>query len=201
MWFSKRAIVKHLKHYKYYDDYLNHQMEKTCDSERREKWTTTEWDMKIKLFTNIFEKYPDVISPGKRALCLCARMGQEVVALENMGLKAIGIDLVPNLPHVIEGDIHKLEFEDETFDFIFSNSFDHSLYPDIFVKEMERVLLRGGHSLVQFQFGETDEYAETEIHNIDSVIPLYENSDIVVSHAIKPEGFASYTWEVLAKKR
>ena len=63
-------------------------------------------------------------------LCLGARTGQEVVALKELGVEnSIGIDIVPHEPNVIKGDIHDLDFKDETFDFVYTNIIDHSINP------------------------------------------------------------------------
>src|SRR3546814_10121718 len=85
---------------------------KTLDPIRREKWLGEEWRSKIDGFKSIFRRNDAVIQGCQKALCLGARTGQEVVALEELGLDAIGIDLVPCPPHVEAGDIHNLRFED-----------------------------------------------------------------------------------------
>lgn len=192
--------MKKLRHYTKYDDYVEHQKKKSLDPVRRKKWLTTEWDMKIKMFTEVFSRHTDIILPGYRALCLCARTGQEVVALQNMGLEAIGIDLVASPPFVIEGDIHNIDFPDESIDFAFSNSFDHSLYPDTFISETERILKKGGHALMHFQFNVADDYAENKLETIDPVLKLFTKSEIILSQSIEGMEFPSYHWEVIAQK-
>src|SRR3546814_7440693 len=85
-----------------------------------------EWRSKIDGFKSIFRRNDAVIQGCQKALCLGARTGQEVVALEELGLDAFGIDLVPCPPHVEAGDIHNLRFEDASFDLIFTNIVDRS---------------------------------------------------------------------------
>jgi len=63
-------------------------------------------------------------------------------------MDAIGIDIVPYEPYVILGDIHNAPFEDASVDFVFTNIFDHSIYPQKFISEMQRVLKPGGHVLM-----------------------------------------------------
>ena len=75
-----------------------------------------------------------------KCLCFGARTGQEVVALNEIGMEAKGIDIVPQEPYVIKGDIHDAPFVDDTFDFVFTNIVDHSIYPQKFMSEIERVL-------------------------------------------------------------
>ena len=66
-------------------------------------------------------------------------------ALKRVGVNdSIGLDLVPYPPIVIKGDFHHQPFDDKAFDFEFSNVFDHALYPDKFVGEIERTLKPGG---------------------------------------------------------
>src|SRR3546814_8609270 len=49
---------------------------------RREKWLGEEWRSKIDGFKSIFRRNGAVIQGCQKALCLGARTGQEVVALE-----------------------------------------------------------------------------------------------------------------------
>ena len=92
------------------------------------------WDNKEG--TEIFNQYDEILSSCKNALCLGARTGQEVVALQERGIDAIGIDLVPCKPYVIVGDIHDLKYEDASYDFMYTNIFDHCFYPEKFCQEI-----------------------------------------------------------------
>lgn len=193
--------MKRLREYKEYTQYLEHQSSKTLDPERRRKWLNEEWELKLSGFTDIFTRLGPVVQAGHRALCIGARTGQEVAALRSLGVDAIGIDIVPHEDLVIEGDMHELPFEDSSFDFIFSNVFDHSLYPDKKVAEIERVLKVDGHAMIQLQLGVSpDRFSENEIDNVDhDVICLFEQSKIVHSHAIS-SNFAGMNWEILMGK-
>jgi SAM-dependent methyltransferase len=189
--------IQKLKNYANYEDYVNHQKEKTLDPVRRKKWIEDEWLMKIEMFTEIFKRHSDIVK-GK-ALCVCARMGHEVSVLQSLGVDAIGMDLVPHLPLVEEGDMHNLKYDDNTFDFVFSNSFDHSLEPDKMISEIERVLKPGGHALLQFQFNVADNYAETKLKDINPVINLISSSEVVLNAKIPPSKCPTYHWEVVFK--
>ena len=126
------------------------------------------------------------MTAGGKALGICARTGQEVVALNNLGLDAIGVDIAPHPPLVIEGDAHDLPFEDNEFDFVFSNSFDHSIYPAKFISEMERVLKPGGYGLLHLQLTKkVDDYAENIITSEDPVISLLTDSKVCKNKNIK----------------
>jgi len=186
--------------YKQYDDYLKFQKEKTLDPERIEKWFNQEWEKKYNGFREIFNNNYQYIKDKSNAICLGARTGQEVKALIDLGIKAIGIDLVPFPPYTIEGDIHNLKALDSTFDFIFTNIFDHSLYPDKFCNEMERVCKSGGIIIIHLQLGvDGDKYSENVIHKPNIIYKYFRDSEILKSRAIK-NCFDGMNWELIFKK-
>ena len=194
--------MKILKEYDNYDDYTEHQKEKTLDPVRRKKWLGEEWELKLNGFSDIFGyNCQNILKEGMSALCIGARTGQEVVALKNLGIDAIGIDLVECEPHVVFGDMHNLEYEDESFDFVFTNVFDHSLYPDKMISEIERVLRIGGYFLLHMQVRqEIDDYAENEIQSVENdIIPLFEKTEVCLIRTI-PRNFAGMNWEILTAK-
>ena len=194
--------MKSIRKYKKYEDYLDHQKEKSLDPARIKKWTNEEWDEKIVMFSSLFKRHKSFLKEGDRALCLCARTGQEVVALQNMGMDAIGVDLVAYPPLVIEADIHNLPFEDNDFDFVFSNSLDHSLYPDKFLSEMQRILKSGGHGLLHLQLiANPDKYAENILLNAEPVIQKLTNAEVVISRSLQGVPYATYQWELLFRKK
>lgn len=128
-----------VRDYPSYDAYLAHQVSKTADPKIREK-VKQNWDRDWELFSGHFSPLPHVLPPaGARALCLGARLGCEVAVLRDMGYDAIGVDLVPNPPLVIEGDFHALPFAPQSFDFVFSNSLDHIFDLDKWAAEVLRV--------------------------------------------------------------
>ena len=185
--------MKILREYNKYEDYVSHQKEKTLNHQRREDWLKNR-EERIQMFYNHFERVKNVFNAG-RALCVCARMGEEVEALRKHGMGAIGIDLVPYLPWVIEGDAHSIPFEDNEFDFVFSNSFDHSIVPDVFVAEMLRVLKIDGFGVLHLQVTEdVDVYAENTITNPYDVASYFE-----ICQVYKLEDDI-YNYEILFKK-
>jgi len=186
------------REYEDYQRYLDHQKEKSEDPKRVKKWLNEEWNQKIDMFTKIFKKNEEYLTDGGKALGVCARTGQEVVALNNLGMDAIGIDIAPHPPLVIEGDAHNIPFEDDEFDFVFSNSFDHSIYPDKFVSEMERVLKPGGYGLLHLQLTKkVDNYAENIITSEAPVIALLTNSIICKNEDLKRQ---CYNKEIVFRK-
>jgi SAM-dependent methyltransferase len=142
-----------VRKYKDYDAYVAHQVEKLgrvypiIGAHDYRRGTLIVFDA---LFKQVIKKCLNR-KIGGRLLCLGARLGEEVVAWQNLGFDAIGIDLNPgpNNKFVIKGDFHNLEFEDESFDYVFSNSVDHVLYIDKFNKECHRVLKKGGKALFE----------------------------------------------------
>ena len=136
-----------------YKSYTQRQIEKTSNPQKREKWLTVEHKYKVDEFKNLFNSYP-AIKNVTNALCIAARTGQEIVALKEIGIPSVvGVDLVPCPPDVIYGDMHDLPFDDNKFDFVFSNSIDHSIAPEKMVKEATRVLKTGGLLFIHVQMG------------------------------------------------
>tara|TARA_R110000851_G_scaffold299072_1_gene454935 strand:+ start:765 stop:2018 length:1254 start_codon:yes stop_codon:yes gene_type:complete len=187
--------------YEDYNDYVEFQTKKTTDPKRIEKWTGEEWQQKIDGFTQEFRKLPQLFAPGKKVLCIGARTGQEVVALKEMGVEVVGIDLIPFPPHVEKGDMHDLHFEDSSFDVVFSNVFDHSIYPEKLCKEIERVLRPQGFAFLQFQINtRQDEFTEVILHdpNLD-VVSLFNESFCLRSDFIE-QNFAGMNYEIVMLK-
>ena len=191
-----------VKEFSTYDKYLEFQKEKTLDKTRRSKWLNEEWEEKTKYFTKIFDELFKEIKFKKSSNCLCigARTGQEVFALKKLGYTAIGIDIVECKPLVELGDMHNLKYKDQTFDFVFSNILDHSLYPKKSISEIERVLKNNGYCFLQITVGEaTDMYGVTEIKSDSGIIKLFKNSEIIFTRNIKKYSIAQ-NWEILLKK-
>ena len=198
----RTAIQKKSGHSRHrdYQGYLNHQKEKSLDPERRKKWLTEEWQVKLQGFRDIFNSHAEVLQECSNALCIGARTGQEVQALRDLGVDAVGIDLVEAPPLVLEGDMHELSFPSESFDFVFSNSFDHSLYPEKCISEIERVLRQGGWALMHLQIGiAQDEYTETVVTKSSEIVGLYQCSDVIIDRSI-PQNFAAMNYELLFRK-
>ena len=194
--------MKKARKYDSYEDYVTFQKEKTTDPTRREKWLGEEWEMKLKGFEDIFRSHPQIYSTGAKCLCLGARTGQEVVALTNIGVDATGIDLVPCLPNVIEGDIHNLKSKDSQYDIVFSNILDHALDIKKMMEEATRVVRVGGLLHFQLQvFIHQDEYTETyfddPVRDLSSVMPL---NTFCLSAQMIPQNFAGMNYQLIFQK-
>ena len=140
------------------------------------------------------------VKDKENAICLGARTGQEVKALQDLNINAIGIDLVPFSPYTIKGDIHNLQFKDMQFDLVFTNIIDHSLYPEKFVKEMQRVCTNNGIIIVHLQLGDNiDIYTENIIFDPKVIISLFSESKLLQSKKIN-NLHDSMHWELIFAK-
>jgi ubiquinone/menaquinone biosynthesis C-methylase UbiE len=191
---------------KEYKAYIKQQSKKTLDPVKRKKWLGEEWQLKINGFKKEFGKFKEFLKEDKKCLCLGARTGQEVVALKQLGIKdVIGIDIVPCKPHVIEGDIHNLDFDDNTFDFVYTNIIDHSINPKKMISEVERVLKTNGIFFLQIQLGlNQDEYTVFEINNpIYDIVTLFNKSFCLGIRPVnldKTPNFAGMNVELIFRK-
>jgi SAM-dependent methyltransferase len=169
------AIEKRRK-YENYEQYVEHQLAKTSSPRLKKRWLK-KFDGKVKKFKVRFshlEKY-GVFNSGKSALCMGARMGEEVVALKEMGIDALGIDLEPNPPNVIKADFNNLPFDPETYDIVYTNSFDHAFDADVFFDNVYKVLKKDGYFIIDVFPGEAN-YARCEVLMIGAVEDVIEKA-------------------------
>lgn len=189
--------------YSSYDAYLNRQLNKTLNPKLRQIWTTRDWDRKVTKFAQFFDdlKRRDLLSNASKSLCIGARVGQEVAALKRVGVdNSVGIDLVPYPPLVIKGDFHHQPFDSETFDFEFSNVFDHALYPWKFVGEIERTLKRGGVCVLHVLLSRrADKYSANDLYSVKPLEEMFKNSELVEVRSI--DGFGLDTEVVFRKNK
>ena len=104
------------------------------------------WQKRVNSFIQRLTPISGTI-PGKKVLCLGARLGEEVKAFRQLGhTNAIGIDLNPgpNNQYVIEGDFHSIPFDDAAFDGVYCNCLDHARDLRKVSAECARVLKPGG---------------------------------------------------------
>ncbi len=187
--------------YNKYDDYIKFQLEKTTNKSKQNKWLGSEWQLKINIFKFLFNNIIDLIQNRKKAICLGSRTGQEVVALRELGIKdTIGIDLHEFKPYTIKGDIHNLQYNDNTFDLAFSNIFDHSLHPEKFIEEVYRVLEPNGIFILHLQIGiNQDKYTEVIIKDIKKFLKLFNKFTIIKENKIN-SGLIAMNYEYIFKK-
>ncbi|WVZ23703.1 hypothetical protein V8G54_002247 [Vigna mungo] len=187
--------------YSSYDAYIQRQLNKTLNPRLRKIWTTRDWNRKIPVFARFFEdlKGKKLLHTGSKALCVGARVGQEVEALRRVGVSdSLGMDLVPYPPLVVQGDFHDQPFENGTFDFEFSNVFDHALYPERFVAEIERTLKPNGVCVLHVALARrADKYSANDLYSVEPLVVLFKRSVLV--HVRGVNGFGLDT-EVAFRK-
>jgi len=177
-YFSDYVVVQKFSNY---DLYLNKQLEKTTNVLLRKGWLEkNNYENKTEAFINFFKKNKKIISNAKKTLAIGARLGNEVIAIRSYGTECIGVDIVPYGNFVIKGDMHNLPFEDNNFDFVFTNILDHSVYPKIFFSEVKRVLKKNGYFLIHMLIDfDNDEYSVTNITNINQMKKLAKDFKVV----------------------
>ncbi|KAL4277839.1 hypothetical protein GQ457_03G008680 [Hibiscus cannabinus] len=199
---ATESDLKIRRGYTSYDAYIQRQLNKTLNPKLREIWMTRDWDRKIHVFSRFFRelKLRNLLSNSSKALCIGARVGQEVEALRRVGVSdSIGIDLVPSPPLVLKGDFHHQPFDNETFDFEFSNVFDHALYPRKFVAEIERTLKPDGVCVLHVALAKrADKYSANDLYSVKPLLRLFERSELV--RVRKVDGFGLDTEVIFRKK-
>jgi SAM-dependent methyltransferase len=195
--------------YANYDDYIRHQKSKADHgTPLYTKLLTDLWEPDCEGFRQNFRPYQGILAACPNALCLGARTGQEVHVLREMGVSgAIGIDLVPTPPLVLEGDVHALQFPDQSFAFVFSNIFDHVLYPERFVSEIQRVTQAGAHILLHLSVAgdgqhhpDNDAWAANTLRDSSDVVALFgPGYTVVEDHLLGQPNWPTY-WTLLLRK-
>lgn len=189
--------------YASYDAYIKRQLNKTLNPKLRNIWTTRDWDRKINVFSKFFSvlKQEGFLKNESKSLCIGARVGQEVEALRRVGVAdSVGIDLVPYPPLVLRGDFHNQPFQNGTFDFEFSNVFDHALYPSKFVGEIERTLKPGGVCVLHVALARRgDKFSANDLISIRPLVKMFKKSKVV--HVRTVDGFGLDTEAVFRKRK
>ena len=190
--------------YASYESYIQRQLNKTLNPKLRKIWTTSDWERKVQVFAKFFQllKQRQLLHNHSKALSIGARVGQEVEAMRRVGVSdSVGIDLVPCPPLVIKGDFHNLRpFDNDTFDFEFSNVFDHALYPHKFVAEIERTLKPDGVCVLHVALsGRPDKYSANDLFSVKPLVEMFKGSKLV--HIRKVDDFGLDTEVVFRKKK
>ena len=161
--------------YDNYEDYLEHQKEKTGCPKRRERLNAAFEDRK-NYFLSRFKTYfkEEFLAENKnvKVVCLGSRMGEEVAALQEIGFEdCIGTDLIARDPYVIVDDFHNMSFESDTVGIFYTNSLDHSCKPKQMFEEVYRCLKPGGIFIIDFFPGHMGRYEACKIDSIEDLIP------------------------------
>ena len=92
-----------IRDYPDYAAYLAHQTDKSQRIKAGECDEAGDYEKRLLGFKLLFAQLE--VTPGAKALCLGARRGEEVQALREIGVDAIGLDLVGFPPLVHHGDM------------------------------------------------------------------------------------------------
>lgn len=139
-----------------------------------------------------------LLMPGNTALCIAAGIGHEVLALKEIGVEnSVGIDLESSPPLVVKGDMYALPFEKDTFDFEFSNAFDHAKFPGMLASEIGRTLKPGGVVMLHLSWTKRAD-KKLEPFNVESLVELFSNFDLM---QVKEIGAFGVDSEILLRKR
>jgi len=108
------------------------------------------------------EKYKSLLGNSGSVLDIGAGNG-ETASLFDKNWKWIGIDpqpshtIIPREERLVVGDVHNLNFEDESFDLVISiAALEHFHSPWLATKEINRVLKKGGYFLGTVSFLEPE---------------------------------------------
>ena len=160
------VIMIKLNKYTSYSEYCKHQKSKALLENVLEDHKL-KWNDRVDYFINEFK---DLNLPNKsNVLCIASRYGEEVEALKKLNHNAIGIDLIEFKPYTIKMDMHKLEFEDGSFDVVYTNAIDHSYDIKKCIKEMIRVLKEEGTIIIKIELNNNNTY-ETYVFNSEEDI-------------------------------
>ncbi|EXB54272.1 hypothetical protein L484_014003 [Morus notabilis] len=129
-------------------------------SVRRDLYTSKDWIKAVNFYSSIFQDLIShgYLSPESKALCVETRKGQDVFALKEIGVSdSVGIFKKASKPLVVNGEAHRMPFDDNTFDFVFSGGgrLDRSLHPLDFASEIVRTLKPEGFAVVHISAKDT----------------------------------------------
>lgn len=128
-------------------------------------------------------------------LCIGARFGEEVEAGLAYFSKCVGIDLLSYPPLVVKGDMHNLQFADESFDVIYINVLDHAYNIKKVLDEIDRVLKSKGFLIVDATFIKRDKPKLNHYSSID----LEDSREIIDLCRFKMLRHEKITNEILVK--
>ena len=170
--------MRTLRKYKDTEEYIQHQLEKTLNKDRISR-SAENREAKIQEFKARF-KIIDNIGKDARILCVGSRDGEEVQTFNELGYYDVtGIDLAEFKPYTQKMDMHNLQFEDDSFDIVYTNSLDHSNDIDKALREITRVLRVLGILVVEIELNNyRGNYETIEFNSVDDVLKILKKTDI-----------------------
>ena len=173
-----------VREYKTYEDYIRHQEAKTLTVKDGTCVEMQSFADRKDIFDRMFSDMN--LASGGRAICLGARRGEEVAAMKELGIDAIGIDLVPFPPYVHKGDIHDIPVWDNSTGLVYSNSVDHVLDIPRFCREIQRVLISGGVAVLHLQIGVWSDEVANRLDSVVEIADLCHGMMVLSSQELSP---------------
>jgi len=170
--------------YPSYGAYLEHQRSKTLKPEVKHRIVST-WDERVAEFTRWFKPVVALLPKAREVICLGARYGCEVQAFIDLGCKAVGIDIVPCPPLVVEGDFQDVPFGAASFDLVYCNALDHAFDLDVVLKEADRILRGRGHLLLHLDTCKCGQYEATRLDGAEDVTSRLPNYAVVFNKRVR----------------
>ncbi|MHC4526262.1 MAG: class I SAM-dependent methyltransferase [Planctomycetota bacterium] len=146
------------------------------------EWLSSYVEIYRNLLEIIFKKFSIGTLCTGRSSCLClgARQGTEVEVFNEHGIVSIGIDLNPgkNNKYVVTGDASDIQFPDNAFDIVYTNSLDHFWEIEKVIEEVKRVLVPKGYFMfiISEDFG-GDKYDAVRWQGVVPVVKYFESQD------------------------
>ncbi|KAL3530581.1 hypothetical protein ACH5RR_009903 [Cinchona calisaya] len=132
------------------------------------------------LAKNVFKELmgKNLLDPNSKTLCVGEGSASAVLALRELGFPlAVGVSSHPSFSLLKRRFVCELDFEDNSFDFVFSRALDRVSVPALLVLEIERVLLPGG--IGAMLVGARDFYSGSLIRSATPVSLYLKSSDII----------------------
>ncbi|KAF5737267.1 Methyltransferase [Tripterygium wilfordii] len=161
-------------------------------------YTSKDWIKAVQFYSSIFQ---DLITEGylastSKSLCVESASGQDVFTLKEIGVEdSVGIFKKASKPLVIKGEGHRIPFDNNTFDFIFSGggAINKSPRPVAFAAEIARTLRPEGFVVVHVSVNDT--------YSLNSFLDLFRSFKLVKDHDIEGYDFAIPDFrEIVLKK-
>jgi SAM-dependent methyltransferase len=181
------------KKYDSYDKYLEHQCSKLnlkLATPTGRAWLARHeknYAYILKTILNAAVEKCEVKFSGKTCLCVGARGEAEVGEFINLGCLSMGIDLnpTPDNQYVVTGDVCRIQYPENSFDFVYTNALDHFLLIDEAIKNIRRVLKPNGLFLLVVgtpDGAKEDEYGSTYWNDCKSLVKYIKEF-----HRFKPK--------------
>ncbi|KAK4408942.1 hypothetical protein Sango_0475200 [Sesamum angolense] len=143
----------------------------------------------------------NLLQSNARALCVGERSASAVLALRHLGFfNAFGVDRHPFFSLLKRRFVYELNFEDNHFDFVFSEDVDRVSVPAFLVLEIERVLRPGGTGAMLV--GARQVYSGGLVRSAAPIVSFLKSSDVLHVCGVGPlmlvifkkrlESFASF---------